>query len=305
MKHSNGNMLNYLKLIRYPNLIIIAFTQVIVKYFVINKLFDSLVSDIDFSFIMIIVLLIAAAGYAINDYFDIRIDRINKPEKVLINKYIPRRNAIIIHAVFNIIAILLTLYLGYKIQSLTFVALVLFMIVSLWLYSVRYKRVLFLGNMIVSLNIALAILIITFYEFYMIVNSSMQVDINFLQITFVYALYAFIINFAREIIKDIQDIKGDMKYNCQTLPIVFGIKNAKYISALFNLAIIISIVYWSITSDSVFFFSVFIYTLIVTPLLYTVFLIIRAENDNDFKFISLMLKFIMVAGIASMVILGL
>ncbi|OFX67476.1 MAG: hypothetical protein A2X12_02660 [Bacteroidetes bacterium GWE2_29_8] len=307
MKHSSGNIMHYLKLVRYQNLLIVILTQIIVKFFIINKLCEHcsmLVSYFDFSLIVLTTVLIGAAGYAINDYFDIQIDRINKPDKVLINKYIPRRNAIIIHAVFNIIAVITTMFLAYQVRSLTIFAFMLFFIASLWLYSIKYKKVFLLGNLIVSANIAFAILAVAVYEFYAILNSNIQTNIMFLQITLVVAAFAFIINFSREIIKDIEDIKGDMKYNCNTLPIKLGVKNAKAVTFFIILTLIFGIMYLSFKMNFVLFLNIFVYSFIIFPLLYSLLLIFKAKDKNDFRFISALLKLIMLSGILSMVILG-
>jgi len=264
-------------------------------------------SNIDFALLVLSTIFIAAAGYAINDYFDIRIDRINKPKKIIVGKYISRRHAILVHTIFNITAVVIGIYVSYKVGSIKLAAFNIVMCLLLWFYSVKYKAYFLIGNIIVSISSAMTIFVVWLFEIYAI-KSSEQILMNGKLLNFFlfsYVIFAFIVTFIREMVKDVEDIEGDKKYRCNTLPIVLGVCKTKYILLILVALSIIVLSYFSFLSYFNQLKLVFWYiniTLIVS-LIYAAYIIYISKNKDDFSFISGLLKVIMFFGIFSMTLI--
>ncbi len=240
-------MKGFFLLIRPLNLLIIAFTMYSVRLFIWTYEKMNNVSiighegeEFDFFLLVFSTVLIAAAGNVINDYFDVRADRINKPKRVIIGKHINRRWAILIHTGLNLIAFLIAIYLSVRYHTFWYVFIHLVSINALWLYSLFLKKKPIVGNFVVA-GLTALVPILCGVHFYV------QGDIHFTD-TKVYgsafeywfmslikygnfiwllAFFAFVNNFAREIIKDIEDIEGDKLLSAKTLPIEYGIRTAK------------------------------------------------------------------------------
>jgi 4-hydroxybenzoate polyprenyltransferase len=220
--------MSFFRLIRSINLIFIALTMAGVW---ISQTKNT-IPAIEFVLFVVFTLLIAGAGNAINDYFDVRSDRINKPEKIVLEKTIKRRWAIIIHWVFNAIALVLSLYLSWRFKSWFYVFIHFFTTYLLWTYSVNLKRRLFWSN----LSIALLVGIIPIIALKPIYDLGLQP--NNLGPVLLFSLFAFLLNFSREIIKDIQDMEGDSLRNVRSFPIVYGRNKARWIATSISLLIV-------------------------------------------------------------------
>lgn len=298
----------FLKLIRVENLLIIAVTQVCIKYLVFAPINDfSGFTPALFSISLLSTLLIAAAGYIINDYFDVKTDKINRPETVVVDVSIKRRWAMILHIIFSTAGLLLGAYLAIKCHNLKLLSFQILSIIFLWFYSTNFKKQLLVGNIVVSLLTATIPVMPMIYDFYF----SVQVhDIAFelfkpllkplVIITFGYAGFAFLTSFAREVIKDMEDYKGDVQTGCKTMPIVWGIITSKVVT-FFTIVITMGL----LLIAGIKFFSLqqliavyYIGALILLPLTVLLIQIIRAKTSKDFKMASLLLKFIMLFGIA-------
>jgi 4-hydroxybenzoate polyprenyltransferase len=250
----------FLRLIRPINLIIIALTMYGVHYYIISVFgrYQKINSHpVDFFLLVFSTILIAAGGNIINDYFDVKADRINKPEKLIISKHIKRRWAIVTHWSFNGAAFLIAIYLSIAYQTLWLVFIHLLSINSLWFYSMLFKRKVMIGNLLIALLTALVpVLVVIFFkvsnwhnpEFSPFDPTTWSTEIDY---TFVYVLafFAFIQNLAREIIKDIQDMKGDELIYVKSLPMVVGIQKSflyiKVLLLLFPGFSLISFIYFS------------------------------------------------------------
>jgi 4-hydroxybenzoate polyprenyltransferase len=268
-----------LRLTRFGNLMIIGLAQYFSACFLLKKeyLFDWHLFVLSSA-----TILIAAAGYIINDYYDIKIDLVNKPERVVIGKKIPRRVALFLHTLFSIGGVLTALFLGWKIGLIIFS-----MSFLLWWYSNSLKRQPFIGNFVVALLIGLSI---------ELVNVLYSAE-NYL--VTVYSLFAFFMTLLREIVKDLEDLKGDSSFGCKTLPIVWGMRKTKLF--IYGLMIIFGILV--ITLNEVFVglpASYFVFFLFLPMSALFIFLV-RADTVSDFKQLSRLCKMILLLGIISMI----
>jgi 4-hydroxybenzoate polyprenyltransferase len=279
-------MRSFLRLIRAGNLFIIVLTQYLVRIFLIGPKEDWLQHLADFRFFLLCLstVLIAAAGYIINDYYDIKIDTINKPRRVVIGRIMRRRHAMVTHTAFNALGIGLGLLVGFKVAAVNLVAAFV-----LWLYSNQLKRLPFIGNFTVALLTAASLLVIIVY-----------VPRNgFLVVSF--AVFAFFISLIREIIKDMEDLRGDATFGCQTLPIVWGIRRTKsllYILIASFLVILFTLSFY-LREWIVFYFSLFVFL----PTAWLTWRLARADTRKEFGYLSTWCKIIMLSGVLSMVLL--
>jgi 4-hydroxybenzoate polyprenyltransferase len=304
----------FLKLIRLENLVIIAITQILIKYVVLEPINDfSSFTPFLFSLSIISTILIAAAGYIINDYFDVKTDKINRPNTVVVDVAIKRRWAMVLHIIFNSIGLLIGFYLALKCGYLRLVLIQVISILLLWFYSTHFKKQLLVGNIVVSFLTATIPLIPIIYDYYLSVNGSIIELIAFNSfikvlaiIIFGYSGFAFLTSFAREVIKDMEDFKGDVQTGCKTMPIVWGIITSKVVT-FFTLIITIGLLMISALkfyNEKEYTAVYYICFALIIPLLILIFAIIRANNSKQFKNASLLLKFIMLLGIAFMFIIN-
>jgi len=192
--------------------------------------------------------IIAAAGNIINDYFDVKADRINKPEKLIITKHIKRRWAIVSHWSFNGIGFISGIYLSIYYQSIIFVFIHLISINLLWFYSMYFKRKVFIGNLIIAILTGMIPVLTLLYVCFSV---SLQSDQNVitllisedLNLIYIVALLAALSNLSREIIKDIQDMSGDRLIYVKSLPMVIGVMNSKIISTIIMILVILLCLY--------------------------------------------------------------
>lgn len=237
----------FLLLIRPLNLLIIAATMYAIRLFIFVyeqayqvELLRKNGEEFEFFLLVFSTVLIAAAGNAINDYFDVKADRINRPDKLIIGKHLKRRWAIIGHWTLNLIAFLIAVFLSYSNHTFWYVFIHLVSINSLWLYSLYFKKKALVGNFIIAGLTALVPILcgVHFYIQKSLIWSSGESDTAFsywLQalledghFILLLAFFAFVNNFAREIIKDIEDVPGDQEIKANTLPIVYGQRISKF-----------------------------------------------------------------------------
>lgn len=298
----------FLKMIRLPNLLFIALTQALFQFCIYYPLYtgDTPANDTR-SFILLVFasLFIGAAGYIINDYFDINIDEVNKPEKMVVDKVINRRWAIAWHFMLSITGILLTMLALPVFDKWYLIAGNVFCVILLWFYSTTFKQKLLIGNIIISVLTAWTILLIFFSK--LSVSDAFEADHpgqpKFFRFAFLYAGFAFIISLIREAIKDIEDMPGDARYGCRTMPIIWGVNATKIYIAVWMIILIaiLVVVQVYILQFQWWWAVVYCILLIVLPLLYIFYKLFKASSVQEYHKLSNWTKFVMLTGILSMI----
>src|SRR5882724_7619327 len=231
----------FLTLIRWPNLFFIALTQYLFYYCILTPGLhhSQALQNMDyydanallpqrFWLLSLSSVLIAAAGYIINDYFDLDIDRVNKPSRLVVDRIIKRRWTIVWHWVFSGIGVALGFYVSWKLHNIVVGLTNVGCVVLLWFYSTTFKRKLLIGNIIISLLTAWVILVLFVCEARISSDPIYkEISSRLFKFAIVYGSFAFIISLVREVVKDIEDMDGDAKYGCRTMPIVWGVNVAK------------------------------------------------------------------------------
>lgn len=303
-------MIHFLRLIRISNLIIIALTMAGVAFYVLKNNYFLKVdfNYFDFGLLVFSTVIIAAAGNMINDYFDIKADRINKPEKLIISKYMKKRWAIVLHWGLNVVAVIISIYLSVKYNSLLFVFIHILSMNLLWFYSTYFKKKLFIGNFVIALLTAMVPLLAV--GFFKILNETslpynpfhLETWSTKLDYSFIYFLTfcAFFQNLAREISKDIQDISGDKMIAVYSLPMKFGIQKTGYMVVLLLLFPILN---WFIFK---FEFNLQVnyisWMLLIGSGLINLFcaLLIILKADYPFKLVNALMKWSMLIGLITL-----
>jgi 4-hydroxybenzoate polyprenyltransferase len=300
----------FFKLIRWPNLVFIALTQLLFRFFILQFIFKDDSSGYEnikltlplFYLLVFTSVCIAAAGYIINDYFDVNIDLINKPEKLIVDRYIKRRWAIVLHIIFSFTGFALSCYIGYKLRNLYIPVFNLIAIAALWFYSTTFKKKLLIGNVLISLLTAWVILILPVAEYNFRITSYDIYWRRLLKLSFIYGGFAFIISLIREVIKDMEDMNGDVKYGCTTMPIVWGMQVSKVFTAVWIVVLAVSIAAIQVYVIQMGWWFSALYSLIaiIIPLLWVLRKLYAAQSPKDFHTLSTAIKMIMLTGILSM-----
>ena len=302
-------VLAFLRLIRLPNLAIIAMTQYFIRWFILKPIltvsgFRVQLGTAQFAMLVLSTVSIAAAGYIINDYFDRKTDLINRPGRVIIGRLIKRRYAMFFHILFTALGILAGAYVAYEIGRLSLTVIFLFASGVLWLYSTTYKRQILVGNIVISILVGIVPLMVLLFEFPLLIKKyklyALAAGMNFdLLIVWIcsYAAFAFLVNLIREIIKDMEDFEGDYIFGRQTIPIVWGMKASKYITAAIIGITLIPIFYFLMfyLTDRISF--VYIVLLIVMPLFLIAFGVFWANTRKQFNTLSQIIKIVMLTGL--------
>ncbi|HPG73288.1 MAG TPA: UbiA family prenyltransferase, partial [Bacteroidales bacterium] len=219
-------MTSFFRLIRWLNLLIVALifyalffgiAQPVSKYYG----YIILVSQLQFGFLVVAFLMLAAAGYIINDYFDRKADLINRPDTVVIGVHIKRRWAIVLHTLFNAIGIALGFAVSVSVGMWWFGFLFVLFSLLLWWYSSNLKRIPLLGNLLVAVLAGVVPMVFAGFLFYgsIHVSESYNVAMNdvlkhIFNLSLGFAVFAFLFSFIREIVKDSEDVKGDRAMYC-------------------------------------------------------------------------------------------
>ena len=296
--------MQFFQIIRWKNLLMLAYMLVLVKY-ILLPLFkiSGILTSIQFFALVLASLLIAAGGYVVNDLFDVEIDKINKPSKIWIPTYLNRRQAWMLYAILNSAGMLLGLFVCIATENLIGTVLFILPVVLLFLYAGLLKKVLFIGNLLVSSLIVFGLILLVYLE-----NIPLSFDdFGFLSITSVLlslGFFSFAINLIREIVKDAEDNEGDIVHEVVSIPIKFGMKATKGI-----LWVITIVVFVTITLLSVLVFkvqprlSLYLAFVVLGSFIFFLKRLHKATSSADFAQLSTYLKVIMLLGMLAVLLI--
>lgn len=298
--------MKYLKLIRYQNLLMLAFMQLVFRYLFLEQSYvDLALSDFNYILLVIATVCVAAGGYVINNIMDQETDEIAKPQNRVVGVSISETMAYNWYIGLTIVGVGIGFYLSNVIYKPTFASMFILVATLLYMYATSFKQIPVLGNVVVALLLSTSIIIIGLFD----ILPAIDVDNRFrmkeaFSILMDYAIFAFIINLIREIVKDLEDMDGDYQSGINTLPITIGIPKTKIIVGILTVISIGMLAYY-INSNLFELDYVIYYTMvfIIGPLIYFGVKLMNAETKKQLHHLSLVLKIILFFGILSVAII--
>ncbi len=302
--------MKYLQLIRYKNLIFIALIQLLMQQLIIVPILQKYgfnTNDLPPLLYLLVLstVLIAAGGYVLNDYFDVKIDAINNPESQIVGKSIAKEQVMLIYQTLTILGLIIGLVLSYLNRSLTLALVFVGVTGLLWFYSASYKRQLLIGNIVVSVLAALTVLIVG-------ISGMAQLKLIYSDLIYEtplpleiyawicgFAIFSFLATWIREIIKDMEDELGDRELECRSLPIVWGFGKAKvFVVLLIFITVLLLLIansfYIPFEGNLTLKYIIFG---IILPFILLVYLLIKAKNTIEYHQCSQLTKVIMLVGV--------
>jgi len=303
----------YLQLARWSNLVMLAILMWVMQQWVAipllhHAMFDNVMPWWVLTLLITATVLIAAGGYVINDYFDIKIDRINRPDRVLVTTLISKQQAIRYHQALSIAGVAIGLVVAWWCRSWVLGMVMILVPGLLWFYSSSYKRQFIIGNLIIALLAALPPLTIAITNIAKLTHlygdimtySPLSHDLYIWLGSF--ALFALLTTLMREMIKDMEDVEGDRELECHTLPVRIGEWGTKWVVSVLGIATIGLLIYigffclpypsgWTNLSGRYIAFG------IITPMVGTLWLMWAAKISSDYRVAQGVMKFVMLMGI--------
>ncbi len=300
--------MHFLKLIRYQNLSMLAIMQLIFRFgFFKLQNIPLALANWQYGLLIAATILIAAGGYVINDIFDQNTDNENKPNKVIVGRSISETQAYNIYFALTVTGVCIGFYLSNVIQKPGFASIFILIAATLYLYATSLKQMMIIGNVVVALLLSFSVIIIGIFDLFPATGLDNQQQMKiFFSILLDYAIFAFMINFIREIVKDLEDFDGDYAEGMNTLPIVAGKKNTTIIVFVLSLIPLFSLLYYiNKYLLDLLFVSVYLLLFVCSPLVFFSIKIWTAKSKKEFHTLSSLLKWILFFGIISVVVISL
>ncbi len=285
MRRLLQDFIGFLKASRIPNLLTIGSTQYLAAIFLISeypKKYDDLTS-IWFFLMVASTVMIAAGGYIINDYYDQKVDLVNRPHKVVVGTKLRRRKALLSHFLLTVGGISLGFLLDIKIGVVH-----LFSSFFLWYYSNYLRRITLIGNIIISFLTGITLLLVAIF----LERSEVLI--------YAYSLFAMAIVLIREVIKDMEDVKGDERFGIESIPVIFGIRGAKWFIYLVSIGSAGLLIYYLIKIDS--WVVRFYFTGLLPVFAYFIYRLILADRQIHYKSLVRFTNVIIISGLISMIL---
>jgi 4-hydroxybenzoate polyprenyltransferase len=320
-------MKSFFRLVRWPNLFIVALTQYALQYAILRPELGKiglkpLLPDPQFALLVCSTVLIAAGGYVVNDIEDVEIDRHNKPEhKRIVERVYPLSICWKIYWFITILGFIISLYLAFFIHDFVQLAIYPAAVALLWAYSKWFKRQFLIGNLVVAGFCAFVAWVVLYAQMLSTPMPKVILDfgsdevvkyqnyaLNTLFIFFIYAIFAFISTLFREIIKDIEDVTGDKAQDCRTLPIVLGVPKTKLIALIIgflflNILLVLSYLCFNYLFKNDYLKVILLNLTITLPVCYALFLLMNATKKEDYSKLSKLAKLIMLSGLIFILIM--
>lgn len=284
MKRLFQDFVGFLLASRIPNLLVIGATQYLTAIFLVDDYSNktSQLLSLGFFTLVLSTVMIAAGGYIINDYYDQKVDMVNRPHKVVVGTQFRRRMAMLSHFILTLCGLGLGFYLDVRIGVIH-----IFSAFFLWYYSNFLRRITLIGNIVISFLAGLTLLIVTVY----LQRSEVLV--------YAYSLFAMAIVLIREVIKDMEDVKGDERFGIQSIPVIFGIRGAKLFIYLISIGSAGLLVFYLIKIDN---WYVRLYFIALLPIfMWFIYKLIMADRQIHYKYLVRFTNVIIISGLLSMI----
>lgn len=299
--------MKYLNLIRYKNLLLLAFMQLVILFGFL-KMQDIPLALALWQYYLLIVstVCIAAGGYIINDIMDQDVDGLNKPKKAIVGHTVSENFAYNLYVAFSIIGVGIGFYLSKLIGRPNFVTVFILCAALLYIYSTSFKQIMIVKNVVVAFLLAFSILIIDLFMVFPATDSTNREQmLPVFSVLIDFSIIAFIINFLREMVKDLEDVNGDYSSGINTLPVALGVsRTTKLVFVLSFLPTLCILYYMYVNLFELQLATVYILGFLIGPLLYFSIKIWSAKSKKDYSHLSDVLKGIIFFGIIAIAVIG-
>jgi 4-hydroxybenzoate polyprenyltransferase len=272
--------------VRGYNILVVIIAQYLSSIYILSpqKSVSSVVFDLNLLMLVLASAVTIASGYIINNFYDSEKDLINRPQKSMLDRLVSQNTKLVFYFVLNFIAVIMASYVSFK--AVIFFSAYIF---GIWFYSHKLKKLPLIGNLIsATLTITPFFAVFIYYK-------------NFETVIFVHAIYLFLILSMRELTKDLENIKGDLALNYKTIPIVYGERASKI---MLTILVILTLVpsYLLINTFHVGDMKYFFYASVILLL---IFLLMVWKSNRKLHYVILhnILKFILVAGVFSIMLI--
>lgn len=297
---------DFLNFIRWKNVVIIALVMLLTKFVLFEKFELNVALDsIHYALLTISTICVAIAGYIINDIHDIKADRINKPDRIYVGKKISRVSAYNLFIAFNAAGLLLGMYLSYHVRHTSYFILYVITSLLLYQYARQLKKKFLVGNLIVSFAVFLSIILPAVFDLLPVTSKlNEQVQMTAFRLVALFALFGFFLTLVREIVKDMEDLKGDLEMDVRSLPVVLGTSKTKAIVVGITLLLFLAVLFFAyMLMDFDLYASVYLGAFVAIPLLYFVYVLWKASDKEELHKSSSILKVVMLLGILTILLI--
>lgn len=277
---------SFFSVVRGYNIFVIALAQYLAAIFILSPEIRALDVILDYQLFILVLAssLTIASGYIINNFYDAKKDLINRPRKVMIDRLVSQQTKLKVYFAINFIVALISFIVSWR--AMLFFSVYIFLI---WFYSHKLKKYPIVGNITASVLAVLPFFAILLYYK------------NFYQVIFAHAVFLYLLILIREIIKDLENIEGDLSSNYRTIPVLFGEKIAKNIILVLTILTVIP-VYYLVDVFNVGYMDIYFYTSLLI-LIFFLILLGKAKTKAQYLKLHFLLKFIIVAGVFSIVLI--
>lgn len=272
--------------VRGYNVLMITLAQYLASIYILapDRPLGKVIFDLNLFLIVTSSAMVVASGYIINNFYDAEKDLINKPRKSMLDKLVSQRFKLTTYFILNFLAAFLASYISFR--AVLFFSAYIF---GIWFYSHKLKKLPFIGN-VVSATLAIAPFFAVFVYYK-----------NFETVIFVHAIFLFLLILAREMIKDLENIKGDMAQNYKTIPVLFGDKTSK---VLIGVLVILTLIpaFLLINNFDIGYMYLYFMGSILLLLLFLV-LLWRSNSKKHYVWLHNILKLIIIVGVFSILLI--
>ncbi len=285
-KHVLLKFFSMFSVVRGYNVLIIVIAQYLTAIFILayEKPVGHVIFDLNLLMIVLASAATIAAGYIINNFYDYEKDLINRPQKALLDRLVSQNTKLSFYFVLNFLAVVMASYVSFR--AVVFFSIYIF---GIWLYSHKLKKLPIIGNLVSAiLTITPFFAVFIYYK-------------NFETVIFVHAVFLFLLISMRELVKDLENIKGDLALNYRTIPVVYGERSSKFMLTYLALLTIVP-AYFLVAHFNVGYMDYFFYLSALLLIIFAV-LLWRSDARPHYLLLHNILKFIIVAGVFCIVLI--
>ncbi len=298
------NLSVLLRITRWPNVLMTVVTQLVIVFFFYHVGIDTTLADWQIGLLITATALLTASGNIINDVYDVVIDQINKPEKVIVGKKITEKTAMSWYMGLTIAGVAMGFVLANSIDRPLFSCVFIIVAFLLYLYASSLKSMLLVGNVVISILVSLVLLVVVIFDLLPSVSAyQREFYQSVLKVVAIYAAFSFLVNLCREWVKDCQDVNGDKAGGRSTLPLLLGVQRTQRIIAGTIGIVIALLIYLTIevihADQWLLYYVVFG---IIAPLMYVAIRLWQATGNKELSSISAIIKITMLLGVLSMLL---